>query len=216
VVATFHALSRRIAPLPLRISEARLVCRFIAEWRSPDFHQLLLPFALAILTLASLGLFKRRHDVFVPLLVSLTFRPCRPHEIKPSLLVFMIVFAALKEGKSLRETLEPSGPKIALHITILTLLSRPHRRVDCQPAIHSCTIGQDRLSLHYPSEGADFIHKNYPQARILNEYAWGGYLIEELYPQKVFVDGRADFYGRKILNETADVIWANQLAGNPR
>src|SRR5205814_646090 len=41
----------------------------ISEYRSPNFHSLgSLPLALAILKLAGHGLFRRHHDLFLPLL----------------------------------------------------------------------------------------------------------------------------------------------------
>jgi hypothetical protein len=36
---------------------------------------------------------------------------------------------------------------------------------------------------------------------MLNDYDWGGYLINELYPRKVFIDGRSDFYGPDLMND---------------
>jgi len=58
----------------------------------------------------------------------------------------------------------------------------------------------------YPVDGADFIRDNYPEARIFNSYGWGGYLINELYPQqRVFIDGRADMYGDALMEEYARV-----------
>jgi hypothetical protein len=57
-------------------------------------------------------------------------------------------------------------------------------------------------ALSFPVGGTAFIAERYPNARMFNEYAWGGYLIDELYPQQqVFVDGRADLYGKAILGD---------------
>lgn len=40
------------------------------------------------------------------------------------------------------------------------------------------------------------MREHLPGVRLLNDYTWGGYLIEELYPDgQVFIDGRADVYG---------------------
>jgi hypothetical protein len=48
-----------------------------------------------------------------------------------------------------------------------------------------------------PVESVDYIERTDPDARVFNEYAWGGYLIDRLYPHggRVFIDGRADVYG---------------------
>jgi hypothetical protein len=48
-----------------------------------------------------------------------------------------------------------------------------------------------------PIAGADYLLEYDPTARVFNEYAWGGYLIDRLEPVggRVFIDGRADVYG---------------------
>ena len=54
----------------------------------------------------------------------------------------------------------------------------------------------------YPQEGAAYIREHLAGSRLLNGYGWGGYLIEELYPDaKVFIDGRADMYGPELLRD---------------
>ena len=54
----------------------------------------------------------------------------------------------------------------------------------------------------YPVDGASFVESHYPGSHLFNEYAWGGYLIDRLYPNTpVFIDGRADFYGGGILGD---------------
>jgi len=46
-----------------------------------------------------------------------------------------------------------------------------------------------------PVKAVEFIREHPLNVPMYNEYAWGGYLIHDLYPQqKVFIDGRADFY----------------------
>ena len=56
-------------------------------------------------------------------------------------------------------------------------------------------------SVDYPQAGAAFLEESYPAARMLNHYDWGGYLINEMYPRKVFIDGRSDFYGPELMND---------------
>ncbi|MDP9237339.1 MAG: hypothetical protein M3P30_08080 [Chloroflexota bacterium] len=61
----------------------------------------------------------------------------------------------------------------------------------------------------YPAAGAAWVNAHGPGKRILNEYSWGGYLIEVLNPRaQVFIDGRADFYGNRILNDYATMYRA--------
>jgi hypothetical protein len=61
------------------------------------------------------------------------------------------------------------------------------------------TGSEPRLDLGvppYPVDGAAYVARNHPDARMLNEYTWGGFLIFEHGPEmKVFIDGRADLHG---------------------
>jgi len=66
--------------------------------------------------------------------------------------------------------------------------------------------------IEYPSTGAAYIRANHPEARIFNTYDWGGFLINALHPQKVFIDGRSDFYDDSFLRayrrvEEAEPDW---------
>lgn len=59
---------------------------------------------------------------------------------------------------------------------------------------------------HYPAAGVSYLRQHVPDARVFNEYSWGGYLDENLYPDgRVFIDGRADFFGPEILQDYASV-----------
>lgn len=62
----------------------------------------------------------------------------------------------------------------------------------------SFEINPDR----YPVYATQFLEENHLQGNMYNHYAWGGYIIWKLYPEyKVFVDGRIDMYGQKIMEE---------------
>ena len=65
----------------------------------------------------------------------------------------------------------------------------------------------DQGGVKYPQAGRALpASQNYPDARMLNDYDWGGYLINELYPRKVFIDGRSDFYGDELMRDFRTVI----------
>ena len=40
---------------------------------------------------------------------------------------------------------------------------------------------------------------------LFNQYKWGGYLLQFVPEHKVFIDGRADFYGEELVREFDDV-----------
>ena len=57
---------------------------------------------------------------------------------------------------------------------------------------------------HFPLAAAAFLSREHPPGPILNHYNWGGYFIWKLYPQyHVFMDGRADVYGDRFMDEFA-------------
>ena len=70
----------------------------------------------------------------------------------------------------------------------------------------------------YPSRGAAYIQEELPGVRLLNDYNWGGYLIDQVYPSaKVFVDGRTDLYGPRLIRDYATLAqgepgWQDLLA----
>jgi len=61
-------------------------------------------------------------------------------------------------------------------------------------------------SKDWPTGAVAFIktHDQQFDGNMFNQYAWGGYLMQYLPKHKVFVDGRADFYGENLLREFSD------------
>jgi hypothetical protein len=58
---------------------------------------------------------------------------------------------------------------------------------------------------HFPARAVTFL-QTHPAGRIFNHYDWGGYLVWRLHPSTpVFIDGRADLYGEKLLDQFAEV-----------
>ncbi len=70
----------------------------------------------------------------------------------------------------------------------------------------------------YPARAIEAL-KRMPEPRIFTNDVWGGYLIWRLYPSdKVFVDGRSDFYGAAFEEKYIDVLnvkydWERTLNG---
>ena len=56
----------------------------------------------------------------------------------------------------------------------------------------------------FPLAATDFLNREPATGPIMNHYNWGGYFIWKLYPQyRVFVDGRADVYGDRFIDDFA-------------
>ncbi|MEW6572121.1 MAG: hypothetical protein AB1374_00575 [Bacillota bacterium] len=53
----------------------------------------------------------------------------------------------------------------------------------------------------YPVEAVAFLKDNPLDGKVLNNYGWGGYLIWNLPQEKVFIDGRADVYMKKVFGD---------------
>ena len=64
------------------------------------------------------------------------------------------------------------------------------------------TIRSDADEL-FPVAAVDVLERRHPDARVLAEYGWGGYVIHRLYDDggRVFVDGRNDMYDQAILED---------------
>ena len=66
---------------------------------------------------------------------------------------------------------------------------------------------RERINQVVPLYATEFIHSTGLNGRMFNTYGFGGYLIEQLYPdQLVFIDGRADVYGDKFLSEYLKIV----------
>jgi hypothetical protein len=54
----------------------------------------------------------------------------------------------------------------------------------------------------YPASAAAYLNEHESGRRLFNDYNYGGFLIERLYPDTpVFIDGRTDFYGDALLRD---------------
>jgi len=58
----------------------------------------------------------------------------------------------------------------------------------------------------YSSAGIEFIGEHRFSGNLFNDYTWGGYLLYGLDPPpKVFIDGRADMYGKKVFEDYLEI-----------
>ena len=65
----------------------------------------------------------------------------------------------------------------------------------------------EAIAERYPVAALDLLTREDPDARVLADYGWGGFVINRLHPTggTVFVDGRNDMYGDAILEEYSTV-----------
>ena len=202
----------RMYSYPLETLFSRSMMQYIEEWKSPDFHDASFQ-ALALLILATfsaLALSNRRARPGQLLLLAATaWAALRSYRNGPFFaLVAMPLLAehswnwltSQRWGRWLSAP-EKSGAvrmKLVLNVSLVGIILAVsvlavRRAVAMQPASESQEL---------PAAAVDFILAERPPQPIYNEYGWGGYLIWRLYPDyRVYIDGRADVYGDKLVEE---------------
>jgi hypothetical protein len=174
----------------------------IAEWFSADFHKPeYLPLALLMLaTFAALALSRNRPcpgDLILLFAANGAALISVRHIALYSLIAAPTLSKLLDKGATHSFEL-PNRTTIAINAVLLAVFAgfvvlRVEQVVKHQPEIESS---------RFPSRAADFILQHHPPGPIFNHYDWGGYLIWRLYPDyPVFIDGRADLYGDRLMTE---------------
>jgi len=197
----------------------------IQEWQSPDFHEPAHWGLLAlILTLAAVGLRGGTPGWMGALtvlgvamsLVSLRNAPLLAMWSLP------VVAMSLAARWPVRLTPRPVPPSQV----------RARRVMEAATAVAIVVIGavlvlpqtpaahlEESIASEFPEAAMGIVLRANPDARILAEYGWGGYVIYRGYDHgaRVFVDGRNDMYDQSILEDysairAADPGWEDLLA----
>jgi hypothetical protein len=61
----------------------------------------------------------------------------------------------------------------------------------------------------FPVLATDYLNRENPSGKMFNSYNWGGYLMYHAPQYPVYIDGRTDLYGNKVL-EYVDIAFANE------
>lgn len=206
----------RLYSYPFETLTSRAMMKYIEEWFSPDFHELMfLPLAVLIFaTFAALALSKER---------------ARPSEL---LLLAATGYAALRSGRNApffalaampllaghgwnwltgqrwgrwllapekRETGRQAALKVALNVVLLVVVPLAVCFVKVEKVIANRARDEAK---NFPVAAADFVRAHKPPQPIFNDYGWGGYLIWNFHPDyRVYIDGRADVYGDAFMEE---------------
>jgi hypothetical protein len=182
----------RLATYPFQMAFMQpLNVSSIIEWQPLSFA---LPFgkimmvALLLLVLAQV-LFRMNHSLTSFVLLMAGAFAAYAHI---RFLLFFLLFLTPKIAELLSRWIpeyEPAKDKPALNLIITLCIVAGSVYYVSNPSRLSAPFLDT-----YPVKAVDYL-RDHPQSSMLNEYGWGGYLIHELYPQqKVFIDGRADFY----------------------
>jgi hypothetical protein len=206
----------RMYSYPFETLTSQAMMKFIEEWRTPNFHELMFqPLALLILAVFSaLALSSKRITlVQLLLLMSTAWAMLRSGRNAPFFILVAVPLLAEHSwlwltshrwGQWLtkpeaREVGANAKLKIVLNVLLLVIVPlalvvvRVQRTVANQPAVEA---------QKFPSAALEFMRVNKLPQPVYNEYHWGGYLIWKLYPDyRVFIDGRADVYGDAFFEE---------------
>ncbi len=63
----------------------------------------------------------------------------------------------------------------------------------------------EKINAGVPASAVQWIKENQPGQRLFNSYNWGGYLIWTLPEYPVFIDGRADLYGKELIIQWREI-----------
>ncbi len=178
----------------------------ITEWASPDFHSPMhAPLLVGILLLIGLGLGGRVRDTFAVLLAvmfaalalySSRYQPMFAIAFLPAAGLAtrdLPIFARRAVAPS-RSTLNWAFVAVTAIIALVAIPMLPQAQTFRDPRTNS--------SPFYPAQSLAWVQEHRPAANVFASYHWGGYVANGLYPDgHVFVDGRADMYGTKIVQD---------------
>lgn len=188
---------------------------FIAEWQSPDFHDIKLLGFLVMLLALMVGFIFRRPRLFDTLLIVLTaalaLRSVR----------FTIVFAVVATPVvawqwsaawfQIRDRVQSRLPGLTPRdITFGTGVIAAAVAIGGVGLAGLTLRGQTAsTNANFPVAAADWLAAH-PSVgtRMFNQYDWGGYLADRFYPRsnrKVFIYGEAELMGDQLLEDYVEV-----------
>ena len=197
----------------------------IQEWLSPDFHEPahwgLLTLILTLVTLGLRGGAPGWMGALTVLGVAMSLVSLRN---APLLAVWSVPVVAMSLASRWPARLTPR-PEPASQV-------RARRLMEATAAVAVVVISavlvlpqtpaahlDETVASEFPETPVQIVLRGNPDARILAEYGWGGYVIYRGYDAgaRVFVDGRNDMYDQSILDDysairAADPGWEELLA----
>ncbi len=197
----------RMFSYPIQTLRSAAMQSYIAEWASPNFHHAeYWPFLLIVLgTFTALSCCRRgvRPRDLLPLLVSLYASLCSIR-MMPLFVLIAAPLVSLRLGDWPTSRSRRSGPRLASAPLLNAAIVLAMAVFVC---VHTARVIQRQPQAEvqcFPARAVAFLQTHPPSGPIFNHYDWGGYLIWKLYPgTRVFIDGRADLYGKPLLDQFA-------------
>jgi hypothetical protein len=198
----------RMFSYPIETLRSAAIQNYIAEWASPNFHHAeYWPFLLVVLgTFAVLGWSRveLRPRELLLLMVSL-YASLASIRLMPLFVLIAVPLVVHRLGSwtasRSRRVGSPGGFRLPFNAALALGMA-------AFAALHTAQVIDRQPQAEeqrFPARAVAFLQSHPPIGRIFNHYDWGGYLIWKLYPPtRVFIDGRADLYGRELLDQFAD------------
>lgn len=204
----------RILTYPLETLASGAMREYIVEWASPDFHELRFQ-PLALLLLSLMGILaqsgKRVRVVDILLLVGTGYAALSSARHIPFFTLMaapVLVEAAAATALPGLEAAsclsacggkQPGSQRASIAVAVILVIAQAAGTgVQLSRVVQLNRTAQEA---NYPVKALAFIEAEGIEGKILNTYHWGGYLIWRGYP--VFIDGRADVYGDRFLEDYA-------------
>ena len=191
---------------PIETLRSAAMQNYIAEWASPNFHHSeYWPFLIVVMgTFAALTWSRiqmRPRDLLL-LVVSL-YAGLVSIRMMPLFVWIAVPLISQRLGDWPANRSHRLRPQPALHAllnAVIVLAMAIFAGVHVFQVIQRQPMAEAQ---HFPAGAVAFL-QTHPPGRIFNHYDWGGYLIWRLYPYTpVFIDGRADLYGKELLDQFA-------------
>ncbi len=191
----------------------------IPEWASPNFHELVQqPFLWAWLLVVFFGLFSKSEisgKLVFPVLAFgflgfLSRRNYGPFAVVVSPLLSDLGISffnqRIKNTKPIQwvlkkqpETSQDLNPKINALINLIFTGLLFLILIGKYVYLSNTVIIDFYEKQMFPGDAVTWLKENPVSGNVLNEYAWGGYMLWNLPETKVFVDGRTDLFGDEII-----------------
>lgn len=202
----------RMYVYPFETLTSAAMQRYIQEWFPPEPTQLeWLPFYLLLVGTILIAIFVRAR---VPLAHILLFFIFAVGALKSARHIpfFAIVAAPLLAAQisawlKYKRTTPVPPPRVWRVVNLLLLgVVAAAALVRIANVLGNQTRAEQS---RFPTAALSWIRSNQPPRQLYNTYSWGGYLIWQLYPDyPVFIDGRADVYGDRFIEQYLSIYRA--------
>jgi hypothetical protein len=182
----------------------------IQEWQSPDFHE---PAHLALLGLiVAVGLNAGRNTPGWLVMLSWVGIAMSLIALRNAPIAAVFCLPTLALGLEARLRQRPRKPirtrraSVAVGRRLIEMAAAATIVVGSLIVLLPPVLGsqiEESVNARFPAASVDLLLEVDPDARVLADYGWGGYVINRMYETggRVFVDGRNDMYDQDILDD---------------